>query len=55
MTEQQRWNAALDLFIESLMEPDPQLRATAHELECHTELMAIREQQIEHCRSMHWK
>ena len=55
MTDQQRWNLALSLFIESLMEPDPNLRATAHEQECYNELIAIREQQIEHCRSLRWK
>ena len=41
MTEQEK--LALDLFIESVMTPDSELRVMAHEQGCFDELMEIRQ------------
>lgn len=35
---------ALTLFIESVLKPDPKLRACAHNQECYAELMDLREE-----------
>ena len=39
---------AFDLFIESVLEPDYNLRAEAHDLECYNELMKIREDVLQY-------
>lgn len=41
MTEEQK--LALDLFIESVMTPDSELRVMAHEQGCFDELMEVRQ------------
>ena len=41
-TQDERWNRALDLFIESVHKPDSKLRGCAHNQECYHELMYIR-------------
>ena len=40
----QKWNRALDLFTESVIKPDPELRQCAHNQKCFHELMYVREQ-----------
>ena len=46
--QDQRWNRALDIFIESVLKPDPTLRGCAHNQKCYNELMWIREDILEH-------
>jgi len=43
-----KWNRALDLFTESVMKPDPELRQCAHNQKCFHELMYIRQQVLEY-------
>lgn len=43
-----KWNRALDLFTESVMKPDPELRQCAHNQKCFNELMHIRQQVLEY-------
>ena len=43
-TKQDKWNRGLDIFIESVIEPDPALRACAHNQKCFNELMEWREE-----------
>ena len=47
MTDKEKWNRGLDIFIESVLEPDSDLRAFAHEEECYHELMWVRENVLE--------
>lgn len=54
MTDQERWNRALDLFIESVHKPDPQLRGCAHRQECYNELMSVRENVLRYLPSLRW-
>lgn len=53
-SKQDKWNRGLDIFIESVYKPDPQLRQCAHNQKCYNELMEIREQVLEHLKSMRW-
>ena len=39
---------AFDIFIESVLEPDYNLRSEAHDLECYDELLQIRENVLEY-------
>lgn len=55
MTEPEKWNRGLDIFIESVIEPDPNLRAHAHEQECFHELMWVRENVLEYLKTLRWK
>ena len=34
-SKQEKWNRGLDIFIESVIEPDPALRACAHNQKCY--------------------
>ena len=51
-SENDKWNRGLDLFIESLHEPDPKLRGCAHNQKCFNELMWIREYMITHANTL---
>lgn len=42
-TQEEKWNRAVDLFMESVHKPDASLRQAAHDQKCFTELMEIRE------------
>ena len=44
----QKYQRALDLFIESVYKPDPQLRQCARNQHCYDELMAIRTKMLEY-------
>ena len=48
----QKWNRALDLFTESVMKPDPELRQCAHNQKCFHELMYVRQQILEYLPSL---
>ena len=45
-------NRGLDLFIESVLKPDPVLRQCAHNQKCYHELMEIREQVLQYLPSL---
>lgn len=46
------WNQALDLVIESLLKPDSELRDSAREEYCYEELMEIRETTIDYLQTL---
>ena len=50
--QQVKWNRGLDLFIESVLKPDPALRQCAHNQKCYHELMWIRENILEHLKTL---
>ncbi len=50
--QKDKWNRGLDLFIESVLKPDPKLRNCAHNQECFNELMEVRQNILEHLESM---
>ena len=51
-TETQKFNRALDLYIESVHKPDHHLRGCAHNQHCYNELMQIRENVLEYVQSL---
>jgi len=48
--QREKWNRGLDLFIESVLKPDYDLRTDAHNQECLDELMKIREIVLEYLK-----
>ena len=44
----EKYNRAIDLFIESVHKPDTALRSCAHNQKCFNELMEVREQVLEY-------
>lgn len=51
-SQQVKWNRGLDLFIESVLKPDPALRQCAHNQRCYHELMWVRENILEHLKTL---
>jgi len=51
-THVEKWNRALDIFIESVHKPDSELRSCAHNQKCFNELMSVREDVINHLRTL---
>ena len=49
------FNRALDIFIESVHKPDDSLRSCAHNQKCYNELMLIRDDIIEHLHTLRKK
>ena len=47
-----KWNRGLDLFIESVLKPDNDLRQCAHNQKCYHELMEIREHVLEYLQTL---
>ena len=47
-----KYNRGLDLFIESLLKPDPKLRGCAHNQGCYDELMEIRDIMVEYVKTL---
>ena len=47
-----KWNRGLDLFIESVLKPDPALRQCAHNQKCYHELMWVRENVLEYLKTL---
>ena len=47
-----KFNRGLDLFIESLLKPDPKLRGCAHNQGCYDELMEIRDTMVEYVKTL---
>jgi hypothetical protein len=52
MTDTERWNRGLDLFIESVLKPDPKLRQCAHNQECFHELMWCRDNVLDYLKTL---
>ena len=51
-SKQEKWNRGLDLFIESVLKPDPSLRQCAHNQKCYHELMDVRQDILHKLKSM---
>ena len=51
-SENDKWNRAVSLFVESVLKPDNELRQEAHEQECFHELMYVREIMLEHLKTL---
>lgn len=41
-TKEEKWERAVDLFVESVLKPDDKLRQCARNQKCYDELMTIR-------------
>ena len=53
-SKQDKWNRGLDLFVESVLKPDPALRQCAHNQKCYHELMDVRADILKHLDTMRW-
>jgi len=53
-SKQDKWNRGLDLFIESVLKPDPALRQCAHNQKCYHELMDVRNDILQHLDNLRW-
>ena len=53
-SKQDKRNRGLDIFIESVIKPDPALRQCAHNQRCYHELMDIRSDVLEYLKSKRW-
>ena len=53
-SKQDKWNRGLDLFIESVLKPNPALRQCAHNQRCYHELMDVRSDILEYLKSKRW-
>ena len=51
-TPSERYQRALDLFTESVMKPDPDLRGCAYNQDCFNELMEIREHVLDYLKTL---
>ena len=51
-TPAQKYERALDLFTESVLKPDPDLRGCAHNQGCYDELMEIREHVLKYLKTL---
>ena len=54
-SKQDKWNRGLDLFIESVLKPDPALRECSHNQRCFNELMEVRSCVLEHLKTLRWQ
>ena len=50
--DDQKFNRGLDLFTESVLKPDDELRQCAHNQKCYHELMYIRSYVIEYLKTL---
>ena len=51
-SQKDKWNRGLDIFIESVIKPDPSLRQCAHNQKCYHELMWVRENVLEYLKTL---
>ena len=51
-TSAQKYQRALDLFTESVLKPDHDLRSCSHNQKCFDELMEIREHVLEYLKTL---
>ena len=54
-TKQEKWNRGLDIFVESVIKPDPSLRQCAHNQKCYHELMDVRKNVLEYLQTLRWQ
>ena len=54
-SQKDKWNRGLDIFIESVIKPDPALRQCAHNQKCYHELMWVRENVLNYLRTLRHK
>ena len=50
-----KYNRAVDIFIESVQKPDSALRSCAHNQKCYNELMDVREQVLDYVYTLRQK
>ena len=53
-SKQEKWNRGLDIFIESVINPDSALRQCAHNQRCYHELMDVRQDVLRYLKSKRW-
>ena len=53
-SKQDKWNRGLDIFIESVHKPDHSLRQCARNQKCYNELMDVREEVLNHLKTLRW-
>jgi len=53
-SKQEKWNRGLDIFIESVIKPDPSLRQCAHNQKCYHELLEVRSEVLKHLKTLRW-
>ena len=53
-SKKDKWNRGLDIFIESVIEPDAALRSCAHNQKCYHELMDVREDVLKSLKTLRW-
>ena len=53
-SKKDKWNRGLDIFIESVIEPDPNLRGCAQNQKCYHELMDVRQNVLEYLKTLRW-
>ena len=53
-SKQDKWNRGVDLFVERVLKPDPQLRQCAHNQLCYHELMDVRNDVLEYLKTKRW-
>jgi hypothetical protein len=54
LTDKDKWNRGLDLFIESVHKPDHELRQCAHEQCCYHELMWVRDNVLNYLKTIRY-
>ena len=54
-SKQEKWNRGLDIFVESVIKPDPALRQCAHNQKCYHELMDVRKHVLEYLQTLRWQ
>jgi len=47
-----KWNRGLDLFVESVLKPDQELRQCSHDQKCYNEFMEIRENVLDYLKTI---
>ena len=52
MTDQEKWDRGRTLLLESLHKPDTKLRGCAYNQDCFDEMIALRDEVIEHVQKM---
>ena len=53
-SKQDKWNRGLDIFIESVIKPDPALRQCAPNHRCYHEPMDVRQDVLEYLKTKRW-
>lgn len=53
-SKRDKWNRGLDLFVESVLKPDSELRQCAHNQKCYNELLEVREEVLKYLNTLRW-